>query len=190
MALDLDALDRYGRQLVLGEWGAAGQERLAVASATVQGRGRAAELAVMYLAGAGVARVAAEAFVEEARALNPRVVVVALDAADAERTTSAICKGGTGAIKESISASFREEGSCARDPEEFNKDKQLTSNTFPTASKSGDAVRVTVDVGGERRTVAGAIDHPAVGAAVAVEALKALLGMEYRAIVTLPEDLL
>jgi len=50
----IDEIDRYGRQIVLSEWGAAGQERVRTARLTVHGSGPAAEAAALYLAGAGV----------------------------------------------------------------------------------------------------------------------------------------
>jgi adenylyltransferase/sulfurtransferase len=52
--LAVDEIARYERQLVLPEWGAAGQERVRAARVRVTGRGPAAEAAILYLAGAGV----------------------------------------------------------------------------------------------------------------------------------------
>lgn len=54
MALSEDAAVRYGRQVLLAEVGAAGQERLLAARVLVRGKGRAAEEARTYLRAAGV----------------------------------------------------------------------------------------------------------------------------------------
>jgi hypothetical protein len=128
MAFSADEIDRYGRQLVLPEWGAAGQERLAAASLVVDGSGPAAEMALLYLAGAGVGAIRAAVQLDEARALNPHVAI-----APAER------------------------------------------------SSAEEAVAVRID----GRSITGVGDRAAVGAAVAVEALKALLDLPFRARVDL-----
>jgi len=56
MALTPDEIERYSRQLLLPEWGAAGQERVRDACVVVFGDGPAAETALRYLAAAGVRR--------------------------------------------------------------------------------------------------------------------------------------
>jgi hypothetical protein len=73
--MTLEEIERYGRQLILDGWGAAGQERLAAARATVRGGGPAARAAALYLAGAGVGRLGLERFADEARALNGLIAV-------------------------------------------------------------------------------------------------------------------
>jgi adenylyltransferase/sulfurtransferase len=78
MPLTFDEIERYERQLILPEWGAAGQERIGAAVVAVRGRGTAALAAVLYLAGAGVRTLRVEAFDGEARALNPHVEVALL----------------------------------------------------------------------------------------------------------------
>jgi molybdopterin/thiamine biosynthesis adenylyltransferase len=52
-----DEIDRFARQLVLSEWGAAGQERVRAARLRVVGAGAAAAAAARYLEAAGVGRV-------------------------------------------------------------------------------------------------------------------------------------
>ena len=47
--------DRYARQTVLGEVGAAGQQRLAASSVLVVGAGGLGSPVLQYLAGAGMA---------------------------------------------------------------------------------------------------------------------------------------
>lgn len=54
MSFTFDEIERYQRQVLLPEWGAAGQERVRAARVEVRGRGDAAEIARLYLAGAGV----------------------------------------------------------------------------------------------------------------------------------------
>jgi hypothetical protein len=47
-------IERYGRQILLPEVGGRGQERLLAAAVTVVGRGRAADIAALLLARAGI----------------------------------------------------------------------------------------------------------------------------------------
>lgn len=54
MPLTLDEIDRYHRQMLLPEWGAAGQERVRAARVLLVGDGAAAQAAWRYLTGAGV----------------------------------------------------------------------------------------------------------------------------------------
>lgn len=70
-------VDRYARQAKLAEVGAAGQGRIARTVVDVRLAGGAADVAVRYLAGAGVSvlRVRDEALAEKARAIAPAVVV-------------------------------------------------------------------------------------------------------------------
>ena len=70
MPLDLDQIERYHRQMLLPEWGAAGQERIGAARVAVRGRGPAAAVAVRYLAGAGVGALLVE---DEPCAPGPRI---------------------------------------------------------------------------------------------------------------------
>ncbi len=122
--MNLEEIERYSRQVLLPEWGAAGQERLAAAEVRVAGDGEAARAAVLYLAGAGVGRLWVDAFAEEARALNPLVPV---------------------SVPVPVPV------------------------LVPAAVTVGDA------------TIEAAEDRFAVGAAVAVEAVKAILGVPCRA---------
>src|SRR5437867_4346382 len=73
--MELEEITRYSRQILLPEWGAAGQERIAAAEVEVRGHGAAAQAAVLYLAGAGAGAITTEAFVDQAAALNPWVKV-------------------------------------------------------------------------------------------------------------------
>jgi hypothetical protein len=70
-------MDRYGRQKRLAEIGPAGQERIGRAAVVVAGEGLAADVAVRYLAGAGVARLCVRdpALAARARAIAPGVTV-------------------------------------------------------------------------------------------------------------------
>jgi hypothetical protein len=72
-----EQIDRYSRQIVLPEVGAAGQERLLAASAVVHGAGALAATAARYLVGAGIGRVSVEpaGLAEELRRLNPDVAI-------------------------------------------------------------------------------------------------------------------
>ncbi len=56
MSLTETQIQRYARHVLLAEVGGAGQTRLLAAAAHVQGDGRAAEEAALYLAAAGVGR--------------------------------------------------------------------------------------------------------------------------------------
>jgi adenylyltransferase/sulfurtransferase len=86
-----DQIDRYSRQIVLPEVGAAGQERLLAASATVLGSGAIAGVAARYLAGAGIGRVSVNqpALADELRRLNPGVAIGTAPAAGADITIAA-----------------------------------------------------------------------------------------------------
>ena len=123
MALTVDEIDRYGRQVLLPEWGAAGQERLRASSLTVRGQGAAAATAVRYLAAAGVGHLIVACGAAEARAHNPLITV--------------------------------EEAAAASDPE---------------------AIAILLPDGAR---IAAAGDRVALGAACALEAIKALLGLPH-----------
>lgn len=58
MALSDAQIDRFSRQIILPQIGAAGQQRLLQSSIAVAGSGALAETAVLYLAGAGTGRIA------------------------------------------------------------------------------------------------------------------------------------
>jgi hypothetical protein len=68
-------MQRHGRQVRLAEVGDAGQARIARASVAVRLDGPAADVAVRYLAGAGVARVVVRdaLLAEAAHAVDPAV---------------------------------------------------------------------------------------------------------------------
>jgi hypothetical protein len=70
-------MDRHGRQARLAEVGSAGQARLRGARVDVRLAGHAAEVAVRYLAGAGVGylRVPHASLADAARAVDPQVAV-------------------------------------------------------------------------------------------------------------------
>ena len=123
MALTVDEIDRYGRQVLLPEWGAAGQERLRESCLTVAGEGAGAAAAVRYLAAAGVGRLIVACGAAEARAINPLIAV--------------------------------EEVASASDPE---------------------AIVIRLPDGSR---IAAAGDRVALGAACALEAIKALLGLPH-----------
>lgn len=72
--------ERYSRQALLPEVGAAGQARFRAAQIRVAGRGTAARVCALYLAGAGVGRLElTRALAPEIEAFNPEVEVVAFD---------------------------------------------------------------------------------------------------------------
>jgi hypothetical protein len=70
-------MDRHGRQSRLAEVGSAGQARLGGACVDVRLAGLAAQVAVRYLAGAGIGhlRVAEAGLAVAARAVDPQVTV-------------------------------------------------------------------------------------------------------------------
>jgi hypothetical protein len=70
-------MDRYGRQSRLAEVGPAGQARLRESLVDVPAAGLAAQVAVRYLAGAGVGRLQVRdaSLAESARAVDPAVIV-------------------------------------------------------------------------------------------------------------------
>jgi hypothetical protein len=136
MPFSVDEIDRYGRQLILPEWGAAGQEHMLHARVRITGRGTAARTAALYLAGAGVGRLVVEEAADEVRARNPHVTV-------------------------SVRMS-------------------LASKTPVVLQVAGKGVT--------RRHIFGAVDSPSVGAACAVEALKAILGLPHQSNVALPPE--
>ena len=53
MPFSSEEIDRWMRQMVLPEWGAAGQEKIRAARVAVHGSGPALETAVLYLRAAG-----------------------------------------------------------------------------------------------------------------------------------------
>ncbi|HEX2571059.1 MAG TPA: ThiF family adenylyltransferase [Polyangia bacterium] len=132
MSFSLDEIERYSRQILLPEWGAAGQERLRAARIEVAGAGLCAEMAVRYLgaAGVGALRVATEEQAALVRALNPHVAI--------------------------------EAGAA-----------QLPTAADAAAAVQGEGFRIV--------TPATDANSHAAGAALALEALKALLGLPYRA---------
>lgn len=77
MSFSLDEIERYSRQILLPEWGAAGQERLSAARVEVSGVNLCTEMALRYLgaAGVGALRVTTEEQAAIVRALNPHVAV-------------------------------------------------------------------------------------------------------------------
>ena len=138
MTFSLDEIARYERQIQLPEWGASGQERVRDGSLAVIGRGVAAEMAIRYLAGAGVGTLDVETFVDQARAINHHV-----------------------AVRLSVADSSSEHG-------------------------VGNPVAVRLRRDGTLVEIVGADDRAATGAAVAVEALKLLLGFPFLPYVQLP----
>ena len=139
MPLTVEEIDRYSRQILLPEWGAAGQERVADAHVSVYGHGQAARTAIRYLAGAGVEEIwgELETCVDDVLALNPNVIVV----------------GGMDYMR--------------------LDDPSLT---------------VRLEVFGLDCRIEAVGDTAAVGAACAVEALKAILGLPYSQSVSLDGD--
>jgi hypothetical protein len=77
VSFSFDEIERYSRQILLPEWGAAGQERLRAVRLEVLGAGLCAEMALRYLgaAGVGALSVTTEEQVALVRALNPHVAV-------------------------------------------------------------------------------------------------------------------
>ena len=80
MTLSDAQIDRYSRQIILPQIGAQGQQRLLQSAVAVGGDGALAEVVALYLAGAGVGRIALQGIDREAlRAaimdLNPDVEV-------------------------------------------------------------------------------------------------------------------
>ena len=136
MSLTVDEIERYSRQIVLPEWGAAGQERVRGTHVSVYGHGPAARTAILYLAGAGVMEIwgEPESCMDEVLALNPNVLVV----------------GGEDYLR-------------IDDP----------------------SVAVRLEISEPTRCIEGVGDTEAVGAACAVEALKAILGLPWRRSVAL-----
>lgn len=84
-------IERYSRQIVLPEVGAAGQQRLLATSAVVLGAGALAATAARYLVGAGIGRVSVDqaALADELRQLNPDVALGSEPAARADITVAA-----------------------------------------------------------------------------------------------------
>ena len=100
MPLSDAQIERYSRQIILPEVGAAGQQRLLAAACAVVGTGPLAATAARYLAGAGIGRLMlvgadADALVAELSLLNPDVEFPRLDAG---ARFPAVEKGGAGRI--------------------------------------------------------------------------------------------
>ncbi|MDX2168488.1 MAG: ThiF family adenylyltransferase [Deltaproteobacteria bacterium] len=72
-----EQIDRYSRQIILPQVGAAGQQRLLGTRAAVHGCGALAATAARYLVGAGIGGVSVDdaELAEELRRLNPDVAV-------------------------------------------------------------------------------------------------------------------
>src|SRR5262245_4168402 len=87
---------RYGRQMVLAEWGGMGQERVRAARLGAQG-----ELEALYLAGAGVGTVVVptHAIAAAVRELNP-LVTVEVSGEAANRSTEASCERALEKLKQ------------------------------------------------------------------------------------------
>ena len=70
-------MNRYARQIAVPGIGEPGQERIARIEVEVRGSGPAAEICALYLAGAGVKRLAvARELVDAVRALNAEVELI------------------------------------------------------------------------------------------------------------------
>ena len=149
MSFSVDETDRYGRQALLAEWGAAGQERVRASHVGVLGHGIAAEAAVRYLAGAGVGGLAVEEerFVAIARAQNPHVRV-------------------DEPLPPLVAAHFNHRGAAP-----------VVLLLPPPGVMIATLPRIE-----------GAADRAAIGAACAVEALKALLVLPHQTRVTLDDE--
>ena len=147
-------IELYYRQILLPEWGAAGQERVCTASARVVGAGPGAETAARYLAGAGVARlsVMSEALGEELRRLRPDLEVEV----EVEEVVVVVTKAEMALAPESAAVARGE------------------------ASGGG----LALELGTLRLTATR--DGITDGAALALEALKAVLGLPHRTEVDLP----
>jgi hypothetical protein len=79
-------MHRHGRQTKLAEVGQAGQARIAAAQVEVRAGGLAGEVAVRYLAGAGVGgmRVRTESLAALAHAIDPTIDVEVFSATESE----------------------------------------------------------------------------------------------------------
>ena len=139
MSFSLDEIERYSRQILLPEWGAAGQERLCSVRIEVLGVSLCAEMALRYLGAAGVGAlcVTTEEQAALVRTINPHVAVAT----------------GAAPPPTDAAAAVRGEGLWLVAP-------------------AADA------------TDANHANPHAAGAALALETLKALLGLPYRATAT------
>ena len=83
MALSDAQIDRFSRQIILPQVGGTGQERLLHSSVAIIGAGGVLEIVALYLAGAGIGRIALRSTERVRRAvaaLDPEVRVVPADA--------------------------------------------------------------------------------------------------------------
>lgn len=162
MPFTLDEIDRYDRQMLLAGWGAAGQERLRAATVEVHGRGVAAEMAARYLAAAGVGTLRLASFADEARDVNPFVQVHNIPPAPGQPDPDPPSPG---------------------DPEHPDQPGPETPHPEEPAPEEPAVARVQVE-SLDARLVA-AEDRAAVGSALAVEVLKAILGAPFESRVSL-----
>lgn len=95
-------VERYSRQIVLREIGGAGQARLLATSVLLLGGGPLAEMAALYLAGAGIGRIAlfqaTDSLADAVRDLNPDVAVEHGAAVDATYDVVVACDAEPAAI--------------------------------------------------------------------------------------------
>jgi ThiF family protein len=160
VALSLDEIDRYERQMLVPGWGAAGQEALRRQTVRVNGRGPAATTAARYLAGAGVGRLVVEdeAVAEAAVALGPFGAVVVEHA---------------GSRVPPVPGQPEPDPPEPADPD--HPDKPAPDQPLPEPPVPEEPARVLV----AGAVLAAGEDRVAAGAALAVEALKALLGLPF-----------
>jgi hypothetical protein len=94
-ALSDAQIERYSRQIVLPEIGGAGQARLLATSVLILGGGPLAEMAALYLAGAGIGRIAllqaAGTLADAVGDLNPDVAIAHGAAVDATYDVVVAC---------------------------------------------------------------------------------------------------
>jgi hypothetical protein len=107
-------VDRHDRQARLPGVGTVGQERISAAIVEVQSEGLAGEVAVRYLAGAGVGglRVRDRALAAAAGSIDPAVRVAIDDAAARVETDTGDASASTGACSDPTDEAFAD----LRDP--------------------------------------------------------------------------
>jgi adenylyltransferase/sulfurtransferase len=109
MTLSDAQIDRYSRQIILPQIGAQGQQRLLQSAVAVVGDGALAEVVALYLAGAGVGRIALQGIDREAlhaaiMDLNPDVAASLSAGAFGEADLLMVCNATLAQLDHSAAA--------------------------------------------------------------------------------------
>ena len=160
--LDDRQIERYSRQIILGEVGADGQARLLAASVGVLGDGAAAERVVAYLAAAGVGRLA----------VTPSLARV-VDRDDGDVSIVAPPEPGAAAELDAVVLC----GDAARDPSSFTGARHVFWTADGLAAELPPCFECATRRSPPQATTLPDLRDAVLGTVVATEVVKTILGI-------------